>query len=316
MTGFTNELKISVVVPAYNAEKYLGDCIRSVINQTYVNWELVLIDDGSNDQSGEIADRYKQIEKRIKVIHKDNAGVSAARNLGIDMSTGDYVMFLDADDELTSDCMETLLNIALANKADIVAGRTCGELSGSEKKLTIWRGEEAVRRSLMDDPFTYSACAKLIRKDCIGKTRFVPELRINEDSYFVFQLLCKEPMFVGIEKEVYFYRENQNSASRAAFSDKFFDVLHVADLKKGIVVAKFPEMEALAKNMQLKARMNLLHILALRTKKEYHALEKELLLWVQENKKYYISATRSDDRWFFVVSNHLYYVYKYIRTRA
>lgn len=308
-----DEQLISVIVPIYNAEKYLAKCIQSVIGQTFSNWELILIDDGSKDQSGRIADQYCQTENRIRLVHKENSGVSLTRNLGIDIAVGDYIMFLDADDELTPACMEKLLKTALENGADIVAGRTCGELFGPEKKLTIWRGKEAIQHSLMDDPFTYSACAKLIRKDCIGKIRFVPELRINEDSYFVFQLLCKEPTFVGIEEEVYFYRVNLDSASHSEFSEKYLDILQVAELKMKCIKDNFQECSDLAKNMYLKAQMNLLRLLALRTKGEYRNLEKKLLSDIEKNKKYYISASQSDDRWMLVISHHLYYVYKAVK---
>ena len=306
---------ISVIVPAYNVEKYLDSCIQSVLQQTYHNWELILIDDGSKDESGSIADQYKQTEDRIRVVHQQNAGVSAARNQGLDMVTGNYVMFLDADDELTTDCLDKLLKTAIENHADIVAGKCLEDrnLSRKSDEITIWRGEEALKNALMDNPFTYSAWAKLFCREIIGETRFVPEIKINEDSYFVFQLLTKKPTFVGIEDEVYLYRENPDSASRSAFSDKFFDVLRVADLKNEVIESQFPEMANLANNMQLKARMNLLRLLALRTATEYYNLEKEMLVWVRKNKNYYISATKDDDKWMWILKHHLYFLYKWVK---
>ena len=313
MIGLANDLKISVVVPIYNAEQYLADCVQSVINQTYTNWELLLVDDGSEDQSGKIADRYCQTDDRIRVIHKENSGVSSTRNLGIDIATGDYIMFLDADDELTADSLEKLLITALENNADIVAGRCCGEKFCPKKGITVWRGKDAIRNSLMDNPFTYSACAKLLSKNFIGETRFVPELRINEDSYFVFQLLCKEPTFIGIEEEIYFYRVNPNSSSRGAFSEKYFDILKVSDLKYETIEEHFPEMLELAQNMRLKAKMNLLHLLADRTKDEYLDLEKKMLLDICKNRRFFISASQSDNRWILVLTHHLYFVYKAIK---
>lgn len=306
---------ISVIIPVYNVEKYLDSCIQSVLQQTYHNWELILIDDGSKDGSGSIVDQYKQTADRIRVLHQQNAGVSAARNQGLDMVTGDYIMFLDADDELTTDCLDKLLKTAIENHADIVAGKCLGDRNLSRKLggITIWREEEALKNALMDNPFTYSAWAKLFRREIVGKTRFVPEIKINEDSYFVFQLLTKKPTFVGIEDEIYIYKENPDSASRAAFSNKFFDVLRVADLKNEVIESQFPEMVSLANNMQLKARMNLLRLLALRTATEYYNLEKEMLVWVRKNRNYYISATKDDDKWMFILSNHLYFVYKVIK---
>lgn len=315
MIGSTNEYKISVIVPVYNAEKYLDSCIQSVLKQTYPNWELILIDDGSKDESGAIADRYKQTENRIQVVHQQNAGVSAARNQGLDMATGDYIVFLDADDELTTDCLNKLLKNAVENHADIVAGKCSSDrnLTNPSGEITVWRGEEALKNALMDNPFTYSACAKLFHRECIGNTRFVPEIKINEDSYFIFQLLTKKTTFVGIEDEIYVYKENPDSASRAVFSDKFFDILRVADLKFKKIQEDFPDLIKLAYNMQLKAKMNLLKLLALRTNTEYYKLEKTLLAWIQENKRYYISVTDSDDKWMFILNNHLYFFYKVIK---
>ena len=315
MIGSTSEYKISVIVPVYNAEKYLDSCIQSVLKQTYPNWELILIDDGSKDESGAIADRYKQTENRIQVVHQQNAGVSAARNQGLDMATGDYIVFLDADDELTTDCLNKLLKNAVENHADIVAGKCSSDrnLTNPSGEITVWRGEEALKNALMDNPFTYSACAKLFHRECIGNTRFVPEIKINEDSYFIFQLLTKKTTFVGIEDEIYVYKENPDSASRAVFSDKFFDILRVADLKFKKIQEDFPDLIKLAYNMQLKAKMNLLKLLALRTNTEYYKLEKTLLAWIQENKRYYISVTDSDDKWMFILNNHLYFFYKVIK---
>ena len=106
------------------------------------------------------------------------------------------------------------------------------------------------------------------------------------------------------------YRNNPESATNEAFSIKFFDVLRVADLKSEIVEQQFPEMMDLAINMQLKARMSLLRVLAVRTKNEYHDLENEMLAWIKRNRQFYIPATKDDERWMFILKHHLYYIYK------
>ena len=100
--------KISVIVPVYNVEKYIGECIKSIINQDYENIEIILVDDGSNDKSGEICDEYTLKDKRVKVIHKENGGVSSARNRGIESSTGEYIAFVDGDDYVTKDYVSYL----------------------------------------------------------------------------------------------------------------------------------------------------------------------------------------------------------------
>lgn len=275
MIGSVNDSLVSIIVPIYNAEKYLDSCIQSVLRQTYTNWELILIDDGSTDKSGRIAEEYGFADERITVFHQKNLGVSLARNQGIDEATGNYVVFLDADDELIEDCLAKTVNIAEETNADVVAGRSCENQELFQDRI-IWTGAEALENSLKDHLFTYSACAKLIRREFIGKTRFTPDIRINEDSYFVFQLLCKQNVFVLTNDVIYFYRANSESSSRTVFSEKYFDILKVSDLKYKKIEEQFPQMHDLAKNMLLKARMNVLRILAVRTRDEYRDVEKTL----------------------------------------
>lgn len=310
MIGSVNDSLVSIIVPIYNAEKYLDSCIQSVLRQTYTNWELILIDDGSTDKSGRIAEEYGFADERITVFHQKNLGVSLARNQGIDEATGNYVVFLDADDELIEDCLAKTVNIAEETNADVVAGRSCENQELFQDRI-IWTGAEALENSLKDHLFTYSACAKLIRREFIGKTRFTPDIRINEDSYFVFQLLCKQNVFVLTNDVIYFYRANSESSSRTVFSEKYFDILKVSDLKYKKIEEQFPQMHDLAKNMLLKARMNLLRILAVRTRDEYRDVEKKLLEYILDNKEDYIPSSKECNQWMFILSHHLFYVYKF-----
>lgn len=310
MIGSVNDSLVSIIVPIYNAEKYLDSCIQSVLKQTYTNWELILIDDGSTDKSGRIAEEYGFADERITVFHQKNLGVSLARNQGIDEATGNYVVFLDADDELIEDCLAKTVNIAEETNADVVAGRSCENQELFQDRI-IWTGAEALENSLKDHLFTYSACAKLIRREFIGKTRFTPDIRINEDSYFVFQLLCKQNVFVLTNDVIYFYRANSESSSRTVFSEKYFDILKVSDLKYKKIEEQFPQMHDLAKNMLLKARMNVLRILAVRTRDEYRDVEKKLLEYILDNKEDYIPSSKECNQWMFILSHHLFYVYKF-----
>jgi glycosyltransferase involved in cell wall biosynthesis len=310
MIGSVNDSLVSIIVPIYNAEKYLDSCIQSVLRQTYTNWELILIDDGSTDKSGRIAEEYGFADERITVFHQKNLGVSLARNQGIDEATGNYVVFLDADDELIEDCLVKTVNIAEETNADVVAGRSCENQELFQDRI-IWTGAEALENSLKDHLFTYSACAKLIRREFIGKTRFTPDIRINEDSYFVFQLLCKQNVFVLTNDVIYFYRANSESSSRTVFSEKYFDILKVSDLKYKKIEEQFPQMHDLAKNMLLKARMNVLRILAVRTRDEYRDVEKKLLEYILDNKEDYIPSSKECNQWMFILSHHLFYVYKF-----
>ena len=274
MIGSVNDSLVSIIVPVYNAEKYIDNCVTSVVNQTYSKWELLLIDDGSFDSSGMICDNYSRLNSRIRVVHQKNLGVSAARNRGIECAEGEYIAFLDVDDALPQESLKTLVNSLIDNNADVAMGITCGEKWENHSGVEIWKGEDGIRYSLMDDPYTCAAWGKLYRRELIGETRFDREIKINEDSLFVFQIMCKKPVCVCVNKEIYQYIQVSGSASRSAFSEKYFDILKVSDLKYKKIEEQFPQMHDLAKNMLLKARMNVLRLLAVRTRDEYRDVEK------------------------------------------
>lgn len=311
MTGSVNDSLVSIIVPVYNAEKYIDNCVTSVVNQTYSKWELLLIDDGSFDSSGMICDNYSRLNSRIRVVHQKNLGVSAARNRGIECAEGEYVAFLDVDDALPQESLKTLVNSLIDNNADVAMGITCGEKWENHSGVEIWKGEDGIQYSLMDDPYTCAAWGKLYRRELIGETRFDREIKINEDSLFVFQIMCKKPVCVCVNKEIYQYIQVSGSASRSDFSEKYFDILKVSDLKYKKIEEQFPQMHDLAKNMLLKARMNVLRLLAVRTRDEYRDVEKKLLEYILDNKEDYIPSSKECNQWMFILSHHLFYVYKF-----
>lgn len=304
--------KISVIIPAYNAETYLEPCVRSALQQTYQNLEILLIDDGSTDSTWEICRRLAAADSRIKPIHKQNGGVSSARNAGIEAASGAMLLFVDGDDELKENGLEALIEAQQRTGADIVAAwyDMGAPIPYPEAGDVVWKGTEALQKSLEDHPLTYSAWAKLYTREIIGDTRFQEGIRVNEDSLFVFRLLCKQPCFAGIKDVVYFYRPNAASASRAAFSEKYFDITKVADVKQQLILQQYPQLEAAARNMKLKAELSLLNNLSSCPGSTYRAQEKALLHNLRAGKKYYISATRKDDLLFFLMTHHLYYPFK------
>lgn len=130
-----NNMKISVIIPIYNAEEYMNKCISSVVNQSYGNLEIILIDDGSTDNSSEICDRWKKIDSRISVLHKKNEGPGVARNIGIEMARGEYITFVDSDDWVESLMYENMLKAAMKHKCDIVGCPSSIDLeNGNHKK--------------------------------------------------------------------------------------------------------------------------------------------------------------------------------------
>lgn len=176
------ERLISIIVPVYNVEMYLKRCIETVIKQTYKNLQIILVDDGSNDTSGMICDAYANIDNRIQVIHKINGGLSDARNVGIDVATGDYLMFVDSDDWLREDCVEVLAQVLQVSTKKISACAYLkireGEANKKKRKqgtgdyVEEWTIEETYKHLFLYQKIDNSACAKLYEKSLFREIRF------------------------------------------------------------------------------------------------------------------------------------------------
>ena len=221
--------KISVIVPVYNIEKYLVRCIESIRLQTYKNIEIILVDDGSTDNSGKICDEYKQKDERIVVVHKQNGGLSSARNAGLEKAQGDYIGFVDSDDYISEKMYELLINEivdcenAIANIMYVRAFDN-GEIKSSRVPHT--ENETITAEKYLEELLLHvgdvSVCTKLFPKSLIQNIRF-PEGVDNEDLLFAINLIqvIKEVRFVG---EVgYYYYVRQNSLS-SKYSKAFIDM--------------------------------------------------------------------------------------------
>lgn len=306
--------KISVIVPVFNAENYLDECIQSVLSQTYSDFELVLVDDGSPDRSGEICDIYASQDERIRAIHTENRGVCCARNTGIDASSGEYYMFLDSDDTISKYALEVLLKDITENDADVAIGTVenmdfPAELPGGKPNF-VWTGTQALEKSIEDNPYTYSSCAKLYKKESFKDVRFEEGRRIHEDSFFVFCCFMKKPVVTAREYQVYRYRYNPDSASNASFSDKYFDILYFADKKMKMVHKVFPELDGKAENIAVKASLAMLHMLCNTKDKKHNKCVKDCIRTVIKNRKSFIPTYRGDKKWFMIVRYHMYGLFR------
>lgn len=207
---------VSIIVPIYNVEEYLNRCIRSIIRQTYENLEIILVDDGSTDNCFSICQDWGKKDSRIKVIHQKNGGLSAARNTGIDVATGQYIMFLDSDDYLSPYCIETMVDLIQVDNADVVIGNF---VNGNEDNYNFTKdinykknmsGVDAIRQIYNNDEdalkFT-SACAKLYRKNLFKNIRY-PSGKLYEDIFTTHKVLylCKNAIVIGLECVYYFQR--------------------------------------------------------------------------------------------------------------
>lgn len=226
---------ISIIVPVYKVEKYLHECIESILCQTYQYFELILVDDGSPDSCGEICEEYARGDSRIRVIHKKNGGLSDARNKGIEVAKGMYITFIDSDDYVWDKYLEVLLSIALNYDADIVQGEltrkqeTLGKDSTTE--LTIFENEEIIRSFLLFEKMHVSVCKKLYRRELFEDIKF-PVGRINEDTLTTYKLLLKARKAIYISNIIYYYRINPEGIMHSFFSPKRFEVLSVIDEMK------------------------------------------------------------------------------------
>lgn len=225
---------VSVVVPVYNVEKFLDRCVKSIVEQTYVDLEIILVDDGSKDTSAEICDKWAQKDARITVIHKDNAGAGFARNSGIDAANGKYILFVDSDDYIAVQTVEKCVAELQKTKADFVMfGRfnVDGEGNVTEKPMVdsqlFFEGEQ-VLNDILPGLFTYergsgiSTCCKMYDLELIKSTgvRYRSEREIlSEDAFFNLELFSYIKTVAIIPESFYYYYKNENSLSRSYRKD-------------------------------------------------------------------------------------------------
>ena len=208
---------ISVIVPVYQVENYLNQCIESIIEQTYTNLEIILIDDGSKDNCPQICDDWSIKDKRIKVIHKKNGGLSDARNVGLDIAKVKYIAFIDSDDWVDSRYIELLYNSLIKSEADISAcsiqkvyDADSVDPYNLNPKLQLVTPKEAIKDILYDRRFKTVAWNKLYSKEILSGERFIVG-RIHEDEFFSYKVFDKAQKLVFVDASLYKYRQRSGS---------------------------------------------------------------------------------------------------------
>lgn len=209
---------ISVVVPVYKAENYICQCIDSILMQTFTDFELLLVDDGSPDRSGEICDKYAIKDSRVRVFHKDNGGVSSARQCGIDNARGEFTIHADPDDWLELNMLEELYNAAMENNADMVICDFFMNYPSGKQLLNVQNPSGLDMTSLICDVVIHqhgSCCNKLVRSQCFKEQdiKFDQNVSIGEDMIFIIQVLMLNICTTYLAKPLYHYRRNQSSGS-------------------------------------------------------------------------------------------------------
>ena len=221
-------MMISVVVPVYGVEKYLPQCVESLINQTCQNLEIILVDDGSPDRCPQICDDYSQRDARVVVVHQRNGGVSSARNAGLKIAQGEYVGFVDPDDWVAPETYETLLAAFEKNGAELaICGYEYCNDDGTVDKARSYKRRETeiltqkeVMKRMSDIPPSLRHCVwnKLFRRELIGETTFKENLRASEDVWFLSEYLLKTRSAVFVHEPYYFNRVRKGSATRGGLS--------------------------------------------------------------------------------------------------
>lgn len=219
---------ISVIVPIYKVEDFLDECVKSILNQTYTNFELILVDDGSPDRCGKMCDDYQKRDSRIRVIHKENGGLSDARNAGMKIAKGEYWTFIDSDDMVSADYLEVLMQTAQQYDADIVQGDYTSDnaLLGKAEPDTVevFTREAAMVSFLRMGKVHVSAWAKLYKRSCFAGIEY-PKGRINEDKLTIYKNIWISKKIVCVPNWIYYYRLNDNSIMHSNISPKRFEVL-------------------------------------------------------------------------------------------
>lgn len=248
-----NEL-VSIIVPVYKVELYLEKCVNSIINQTYKNIEIILVDDGSPDNCGQICDILEKRDKRIRVVHQKNMGVSGARNAGLDIMTGKYVMFVDSDDYINDDIVEKLIENITNNNVDI---SNCGiefiyADKRSEKSFMGYPQDVVLnQKDALKMFFTASTApfARLFKRDVIDTIRFDTKIKIGEDLVFVTEVFLNAKIIAFTKYNGYSYFVNDSSVTNQNFSMTDFEHISSRYIAMEKIKAKYPDYKDICLNM-------------------------------------------------------------------
>lgn len=256
--------KISIIVPIYNVEKYLDRCITSILNQSYFNIEIILINDGSTDNSLNICNKYQKKDNRILIINQDNQGLSAARNQGINIASGEYFGFIDGDDWIEKDMFKSLYTNMKMFNADIsVCGYrrideeiipNIGDIKYNNANIQVLKDKDIIKHNLFDytkeNRITDAAWDKIFKRSLFENIRFPPN-KIAEDVFTAYLLLDKAKTVVISPNKYYNYVKRSNSITSRPISVNIFDWVEANTERYSYVKLKYPEFEPLCRKQLL-----------------------------------------------------------------
>lgn len=289
--------KISIIVPVYNVEAYLERCVESILKQTYTNLEILLVNDGSTDKSGELCDKLALRDHRIRVIHKENGGLSDARNRGIDEASSNLIGFIDSDDYIDEDMYETLYRQMVASKADL---SMCGhydvyhqipEKQVAEIKTWELMPEEAIKMVMEAKILSVTAVNKLYKKALFEQLRFRIG-KIAEDAFIMVDLIHQCSKIVATNEKKYYYVHRENSITTQKFSLKFLNVIEAYEQNAKIISENYPDLYDVAIMRLNWAYFYVLDRLLVDNDFKDKVLEDRLISYLKKNKKSILMDSR------------------------
>lgn len=238
---------ISIVIPIYNVELYLDRCLRSIVNQTYDNLEIILVDDGSIDRCPNICDNWEKKDHRIKVIHKKNGGLSDARNSGTNIANGKYITYIDSDDWVSNYYVEMLYKTLYKTDADIAVcnfTKTNKEIQYKEKLCNpiVYNNLEAIREMLYQKNIDNSAWGKLYPTNLMKKMLY-PTGRLYEDLFITYKVFANVSKIAYLNSSLYYYWINPNGIMNSGFSEKIFDEIDAVDEIVDYIEKNIPDIK-------------------------------------------------------------------------
>lgn len=235
---------VSVIIPVYNVEAYLKACLESVKQQSYKNFEVIVVNDGSTDGCADICNEYERIDSRFITVHKENGGVATARNNGLKIAKGEYVIFIDSDDTIDSDYIETMVSEIENKGVDFV--RVPFRRNGNVlSNFSYYKTNQVIEfHSMKNLSLLASACGVMIKRSCIGNITFDKDVFYGEDSLFMLHVYLNSPKksFILLSKPFYNYTNRGDSAVNTSFNAKWLSLLDVAE-KSAKLLEQYPFME-------------------------------------------------------------------------
>lgn len=257
---------VSVVIPIYNVAQYLSQCVDSVLSQSHQDLEIILVDDGSTDECPKICDDYQQKDVRIRVVHKENGGLSDARNAGMKKATGEWTLFVDSDDWIDQEAIAKLYQFAIDNRCDIVQGGLFyayqdhllyRQATKVEQKRTVLERDDAMRELIINDRVKNFAWGKLYKADLI-RDLFFPVGKYFEDCFWQHLVMDRIARYGIIDEPLYYYRQRNDSISGMP-SNRLNDLLEGNKERLNFIHERYPELYPLMKRKydDLYSRMDL-----------------------------------------------------------